>query len=377
MAWIEKQRNILDFALSSLLRRWGKNLALVIVYTLIVFILASIFFLTHSIKKEASIVLQGSPEIVVQRIIAGRHDLVPEGYMDEIRKIPGVLGVKGRLWGYYFEPATGANYTMVVTDASRGKVGAINIGTGVARVAGVQKEDTIPFKSSDGTYISLEVADVFPHESELIASDLIEISEEDFRKLFAIPKGTFIDLTLRVRNKNELNVIADKIRRYLPDTRPILRDEILRTYEAIFDWRGGLLVVIFTGAILAFAIFAWDKASSLSFEEKKEIGILKAVGWETSEVITMKSWEGSIISLSSFLLGVIFAYIHVFFGSFFLFTPVLKGWSILYPHFKLIPYVDPYQICALFFLTVAPYTAATIIPSWRAATIEPDSVMRL
>jgi ABC-type lipoprotein release transport system permease subunit len=67
----------------------------------------------------------------------------------------------------------------------------------------------------------------------------------------------------------------------------------------------------------------------------------------------------------------------VFFGSFFLFTPVLKGWSILYPHFKLIPYVDPYQICALFFLTVAPYTAATIIPSWRAATIEPDSVMRL
>ena len=257
------------------------------------------------------------------------------------------------------------------------KDGAITIGAGVARVAGVRKEDTIPFKSSEGAYISLEVAGIFPHESELIASDLIEISEEDFRKIFAIPKGVFTDITLQVRNKNELNVVADKIRRLLPDTRPILRDEILRTYEAIFDWRGGLLVVIFFGAILAFAIFAWDKASSLSFEEKKEIGILKAVGWETSEVITMKSWEGIIISLSSFFLGVIFAYIHVFFGSFFLFTPVLKGWSVLYPQFKLIPYVDPYQLSALFFLTVAPYTAATIIPSWRAATIEPDSVMRL
>jgi ABC-type lipoprotein release transport system permease subunit len=377
MVWIEKQRNILDFALSSLLRRWGKNLALVIVYTLIVFILASIFFLTQSIKREASIVLQGSPEIVVQRIVAGRHDLVSEDYMDEITKIPGVLSVKGRLWGYYFEPATGANYTMVVSDRNGVRPGAIAIGAGVARVAGVQAEDTIPFKSSAGTYITLEVAEIFPHESELIASDLIEISEEDFRSLFAIPRGTYTDLTLRVRNKNELNVIADKIRRHLPDTRPILRDEILRTYEAIFDWRGGLLIVVFTGAILAFAIFAWDKASSLSFEEKKEIGILKAVGWETSEVITMKSWEGIIISLSAFLLGVIFAYIHVFFGSYFIFTPVLKGWSVLYPHYKLIPYVDPYQISALFFLTVAPYTAATIIPSWRAATIEPDSVMRL
>lgn len=377
MAWIEKQRNILDFALSSLLRRWGRNLSLIIIYAAIVFVLASIFFLTHSIKKEASIVLQGSPEIVVQRIVAGRHDLVPEGYTDEIRNIPGVLEVKGRLWGYYFEPATGANYTMVVTDASREKIGTITIGAGVARVAGVQKEDAIPFRSSDGTYTTLEVADIFPRESELISSDLIEIAEEDFRRLFSIPNGFFTDLTLRIRNKNEPNVVADKIKRNLPDTRPILRDEILRTYEAIFGWRSGLLVVIFTGAILAFAIFAWDKASSLSFEEKKEIGILKAVGWETSEVITMKSWEGIIISLSSFFLGVIFAYIHVFFGSFFLFTPVLKGWSVLYPHFKLIPYIDAYQICALFFLTVGPYTVATIIPSWKAASIEPDSVMRL
>lgn len=377
MVWIERQRNVLDFALSSLTRRWGKNLGLLIVYTVIVFILASILFLTHSIKSEASLVLQGSPEIIVQRMVAGRHDLVPEAHMEKIRKIPGVMRVKGRLWGYYYEPAIGANYTMIVTDASREKVGFVAIGAGVARVAGVQKEDTIPFKTADGTYVTLEVERILAHESELVASDLVEVSEADFRQFFSIPEGVFTDLTLRVRNRNELVVIADKIRRYLPDTRPILREEILRTYGAIFDWRGGLLIVIFAGAILAFAILAWDKASSLSFEEKKEIGILKAVGWETSEVITMKSWEGIVISLSAFLMGIILAYVHVFLGSFFLFTPVLKGWSILYPHFRLTPYIDPYQVSALFFLTVAPYTAATIIPSWRAATIDPDSVMRL
>ena len=84
-----------------------------------------------------------------------------------------------------------------------------------------------------------------------------------------------------------------------------------------------------------------------------------------------------VISLSAFFMGIIFAYLHVFFASYVFFEPVLKGWSVLYPHFRLIPYIDSYQVAALFFLTVVPYTAATIIPSWKAAIIDPDEVMRL
>ena len=136
------------------------------------------------------------------------------------------------------------------------------------------------------------------------------------------------------------------------------------------------MIVILLGALLAFIIFAWDKASGLSQEERKEIGILKAIGWETSDVILMKFWEGMVISLSSFLAGVLLAYGHVFFASSVLFEPVLKGWAVLYPHFKPTPFIDASQVVALFFLAVVPYTVATIIPSWRAATVDPDSVMR-
>jgi len=112
-----------------------------------------------------------------------------------------------------------------------------------------------------------------------------------------------------VRNPKEVTVVADKIRRLFPDTRPVLRDEILRTYDSLFDWRSGLLLVIFAGAVAAFIIFAWDKATSLSLEERREMGVLKAVGWETSEVIAMKSWEGIVISLAAFLAGVLAAYL--------------------------------------------------------------------
>jgi len=66
----------------------------------------------------------------------------------------------------------------------------------------------------------------------------------------------------------------------------------------------------------------------------------------------------------------------VFLASSMIFEPVLKGWAVLYPNFELTPYVDGTQVASLFFLTVVPYTVATIIPSWRAATVDPDSVMR-
>jgi ABC-type lipoprotein release transport system permease subunit len=66
----------------------------------------------------------------------------------------------------------------------------------------------------------------------------------------------------------------------------------------------------------------------------------------------------------------------VFFGKVALLAPVLRGWSTLYPDFGLVPVVDPYAIATLFFLTVVPYTVATVVPCWRAATIDPDTVMR-
>ena len=374
--WIERQRNILDFTLSALLRRKRKNIALIFVYILVVFFLASVVFFTHSIRKEASIILKASPEMIIQRLVAGRHELIPMSYIDKIKEIRGVSSVKGRLWGYYYDPITGANYTLIVPEDGHLNSGKITIGEGISRTRLVFEGDTMEFRTYDGALIELEIKNRISSESELISSDLILISRDDFRRLFGTPEGYATDLTLQVKNPRELSTIAIKIAELLPDTRQILRDEILRTYDAVFNWRGGILVVILLGALLAFIIFAWDKASGLSSEERREIGILKAIGWETSDVILMKFWEGTVVSLSSFLAGIILAYIHVFFASSTLFEPVLKGWAVLYPQFKLTPFIDVSQVAALFFLTVFPYTVATIIPSWRAATVDPDSVMR-
>ena len=374
--WIEKQRSIIDFTLSSLLRRKAKNIALVVVYASVVCVLASVIFFSHAIKKEASLILKESPEVMVQRLVAGRHDLIPLSYIDAIKQIRGVYSVKARLWGYYYDPTNGANYTLIAREDFQYGEGNIAIGKGISKNLSATVGSKMPFKAHDGSYLFLQVKETLSSESGLVSSDLILITEKDFRRLLGIPEGYVTDLTLHVRNRKELFTVATKIVQILPDTRPILREEILRTYDAIFDWRGGVMLVILTGAVMAFFIFAWDKATGLNAEERREIGILKAIGWETSDVLLMKFWEGAMISLSSFLIGVFLAYAHVFFTSSSLFESALKGWSVLYPDFRLTPFIDAYQVATLFFLTVIPYTVATIVPSWKAATIDPDTVMR-
>jgi len=374
--WIQKQRHLLELTLSSVMRRKGKYAALIVVYTSIVFLLASVMFFTHALEHEAKTVLSAAPDIVVQKLVAGRHDLIPSSYADTVREIRGVTSVRAALWGYYFDPVFGTNYTLMVPEDFAHGRGEIAIGPGVTRATGSEVDYILPFWTSKGQLTSFFVKELLATESELVSADLILMSEDDFRMLFDIPEGLATNLTLRVRNPRELPVIASKIAELLPDTRPILKTELLRTYDSIFSWRSGIVVAVLLGSVLAFIIFAWDKASGLSAEERREIGILKAIGWETSDVIQMKFWEGTVVSLSSFLVGVLAAYAHVFFTSSTMFEPVLKGWAVIYPEFRLTPIIDAYQIAVLFFLTVVPYTVSTIVPAWRAATIDPDAVMR-
>lgn len=379
--WIEKQKALIDFTLSSLARRKLKNLGLLLVYTLIVFLLASVMLFTHALRQEAAQVLKNSPEVIVQRMIAGRHDLIPPGYLEKLGRIRGVQRKEGRLWGYYYDAVVKANYTLMVPTAgtiAEGNIadGRIVIGAAMARARGLTPGNIISFRSYSGRLFSFMVADVLPHAAELVSADLILMSEADYRAFFDIPAGYYTDIALAVSNPQEVRNIAAKLAETLPDSRPILREEVLRTYESIFNWREGIVLVLLSGSILAFAIFAWEKASGLSAEEKREIGILKAIGWETGDVLKMRFWEGALVSLTAFLLGYIAAYLHVFRFSSILFEPVLKGWAVLYPHFDLVPVVDGFQIATLFFFTVFPYTLATIVPIWRAAITDPDAVMR-
>jgi len=384
---MRRHLKILEFALTSLGRRKKKNAAIILVYAFTIAALASVLLLTHSLKTEAGLILAGAPDLVVQRLSAGRHELMDTAAADRIRQIPGVGRVTPRYWGYYYDGLPDSNFTMLGLDAAaaalellQGRLpsgpGEFALGDGVAEVRGNQVGDEISLIDGRNIGVIFEIVGVFRAESSILTHDLILLGQQDLIDFFNLPPDRATDFSVEVFNPAEVNTVAAKLKKMLPDSRPISRSEIVRTYDAVFNWRSGMMLTIFSSALIAFCILAWDKATGISAEEKHEVGILKAVGWDTPDVLELKFWEGVVVSLTALLLGLIAAYVHVFiFGASVLAT-VLKGWSVLFPPFRFVPYIDLYQLFVIAFLTVTPYVACTIIPSWRTAVTDPDSVMR-
>ena len=384
---MRRQLKILEYTLSSLMRRKSKNLALIVVYAFTIATLGSVLFLTHALKLEATGSLTEAPALTIQRISAGRHDFIPTAYTATINKLPGVKSVTPRVWGYYYDSLIKANLTLIGINSYQKNLQLLQgrlpqspdecvIGMGVAEAFGPAIGDNLVLEDSEKNSTTFKISGVFQAESNLLTNDLVVLQETALRDFFSMDQAMATDLIVEVHNQREIKTLAKKIKYLLPDTRPITRDEIIHTYDTLFNWRSGMMLAVAIAALIAFCILAWDKATGISVAEKQEIGILKAIGWETADVLSVKFWEGLVISLTSFTLGILAAWIHVFVFDAPALVPLLKGWSVLFPKFQLTPAIDFYQLFVLAFLTIAPYLVCTIIPAWKTAVTDPEHAMR-
>ena len=392
---LEKQFNILDFSLSSLWRRKLKNLSIMLVFALVIFLLGSFQMLTGALSNSAEAVLENTPEITIQKMSAGRQEAIPLTYIDKLHSVYGIRSIIPRVWGYYFDESSLANFTILALESdsmpngnklnltlSYGhfpkttESGTAVIGRSVHEILGLGKRRVFSLFKPDLSLKSFETVGLFSDQTDLLTNDLIVMNLADARDLFAIPESMVTDLCVYVANPSEIETIAKKIAVLLPDTRVLTKSQIQKTYQVVFSWRSGFASICLLTALIAFAILAWDKASGLSPEEKREIGILKILGWETSDILAIRFWESTLVSVIAFIIGCTAAYIHVAFFDASLLKPVMVGWSVIHPPFKLLPSVTVADLLLIFSFSVMPYLGATVIPAWRCSTVPPDSAIR-
>ena len=375
-ATFRRQRALLEFALASLLRRPGKTLVLGAVLMLIVSLLASLAFLRSSVRLEAATMLREAPDLIVQHLVAGRQEVVPEAGVAAVQAIPGVSRAHGRLWGYYYDAAAGANYTLVVPPDSPPAQGEAAIGAGISRSRQRYSRDVLALRSYRGEAVLFTVKAVLPERADLVAGDVMVVSAADFRALFALPAGVVNDIAVHLGSGPDAAGVGRKASVAFPGARVITKQEILATADSFLHWRRGLAGVIVLAMALALVIVAADKPSALSVEEQKEIGTLRALGWSKLDVLVAKTWESLTVSLVALLVGMLAAYAHVYLCGAALFAPVLRGWAVLAPTLDLVPSLDIPFLAAIAVSTLVLPASGTLLASYRPASGDPDAVIR-
>ncbi len=384
--------HITEYAINSLLRQRYKTLFTFLVLSALVFLLSSLFFITNSIKHELYSTVDSLPEITVQKIKAGRQDEIEVEAVDEILQMSGVQSAVARVWGYYYFENAGVNFTLVGIDeyeeqykeSLKSVAGDLDfdsssmmVGEGVKRVMDSSYyKEYFNFIKPDGTLKRVHIGAAFKGDTELESNDVIVMSKKDIREIFGIEETKATDIVAKVANPNEIATIASKIKLLYPDARVITKDDLKISYQNIFDYKSGVFLALFIVSLFTFFMIIYDKANGLSSEEKKEIGILKALGWKIEDVLKEKFYEGFIVSFFSYMTGMISALFFVYVLKAPFMQNIFIGYSQLKTSFNLPFVLDMQTMALIFFLSVPVYIAATIVPAYRSATLEADEVIR-
>jgi ABC-type lipoprotein release transport system permease subunit len=184
------------------------------------------------------------------------------------------------------------------------------------------------------------------------------------------------DLAIDLSTQDEAPIVEGRIADTMPGARVLDRRLLRRTYELTFDARGGLMAALLVPALAAFLLLAWERLTGLGAAEQREIGVLKAIGWGTNDVLAARMWESALLSGAGAVLGMAAAYVYVFVWRAPGLIDALLGWSAIHPPFSLAPALDATQALSLIAAVVVPFVAISVVPAWRAAMIDPDRAMR-
>jgi ABC-type lipoprotein release transport system permease subunit len=384
--------SLIGYAMGALARRRAKALALGGGLMFAVALLSAVLFLAAALRAEADRARDAIPDIVVQRLVAGRPATIGLAEAAKLTDIPSVRAVRPRVWGYVFVPDLQGNVTVLgvapdapTLDGVRGvlaegrdrKAGAHEMvaGAGLAKYLGLRLDDSLALPSATPSP-PLTLVGTFASSVEMFTSDVIVCDEADAREILALPPGRATDLAIDVTNPAESRVIARTVIARLPGTRVVERELLGRVYALAYGRRAGLVMAALIPAFLALLVLAWDRASGLAPDERKEIAILKAVGWSNADVLWAKLYESILVGAAATGAGMVLGYVWVFVLGAPGLRATIAGWSVLYPAAGLTPEVDVAQLLAIALAVLGPFLALSVVPAWRAASIDPLESMR-
>jgi len=391
-----KNSTFFNFLFLLIYKHKSKHIAISLISVLIVFLISSVLFMSSSIQKELFSTLDAQSDFVVQKMNQGRITNIPNSWIEDFSQINGVKNVQQRVYGqYYFQPSK-KYFTIVGVDLFEENINKnikkllskLNISDFLEKDSmiignGVKKQfdkfyysDDYSFKLSNRELKKVSIFKDLPKASNLIANDLIIMDISLAKEILNINEDESSDIILNVPNELERpNVKVELILKHL-DIRVIQKEDIKKAYENLYNYKGGLFLILFIIVMITFVLILYQRYTMISSSDKKEIGILKAVGWSIKDIIKLKIFETFIVAFLAFLIGIIFAYIFVFILDAPLLSNIFLGFHNLENNVSFIPNISFSSIVTLFIFFIIPFISAVLIPVWKIAVIDAHESMK-
>jgi putative ABC transport system permease protein len=391
-----KNSVFLNFLFLLLAKHKSKHIAIFLISILIVFLSASILFISTTLKKEIFSTLNNQSDFVVQKINSGKTLYTPNSWVDDFREINGVENVQQRVYGQYYFMPENVYFTIIGVDFFEETINknikdllahldisnflekdSMIIGNGIKQLFDKYHYfDSYDFKLANNELKEIKIFKDLPKEANLVANDLIIMDINLAKEILNINENECTDIILNVPNNLERPNVKEQLILKHSDTRILQKENLKKEYENMFNYKGGIFLILFIVVILTFTLILYQRYSMISLGDKKEIGILKAVGWSIKDIIKLKIMENFIVAFMAFIIGCIFSYIFVFVLN----APILKnvfiGSSNMQNEFIFNANVEVSTLITLFLFFIIPFLSAILIPVWKVAIIDSTESMK-
>ena len=385
-----------NFLFLLLIKHKSKHIAIFIISILIVFLISSVLFISNSLKKEVFSTLNNQSDFIIQKTNNGKIFDTPISWVDDFSSINGVKNVQQRVYGLYYFMPENIYFTIVGVDLFEEHTNknikellsilnisdflrndSMIIGNGIKKIFDKYHYfDSYDFKLLDKQSLNVKIFKDLPQEANLVANDLIIMDINLAKKILNIDEENSTDIVLNVPNDLEKQNIKEQLILKHSNIRILQKENLKKEYENMFNYKGGIFLVLFIVVIFTFILILYQRYSMISSSDKKEIGILKAVGWSIKDIIKLKIIENFIVGFMAFIIGVVFAYIFVFIFN----APILRnifiGFSNVQNDFILNANIEFSTLITLFLFFIIPFLSAVLIPVWKISIIDANESMK-
>lgn len=387
-------QSIISFAFLTLSKNKSKNISTFFIFFAIVFLISSVLFLSNSIEKEITKSIKNEPQLKITNHQYGNFAPIDDFLQNKISNIKGINSIIGQIQGdYYFEPTKSylkifgidfftPNANQKVNEFLQQNISKSNQNIVFAseqmrkKLAAIGYKNEITIFLYDGESLQLKLETFDAKHLGLNFSDVLLVQNDTARELLGLESFQWSYFFADIPNEIETNNIALQIRVDFPFAILNSTDQRISQISKEMNQKSSIFLSMFLVAILSFVILLYQKTMFSFQHEKKEIGILRAIGWKINDVIAFKMIQNIFIAIFAFFSALVCAYLYIF-----LFDAPLIAQIFFIQNSELFiqnlsPNIDISQIAILFFVTVLPFMASVLLPVWRLSITEPTEVMK-